>query len=166
MEEILFIYIFLKFKIGNRVCYFFNGPVATIQHWCSFHTLYTIIYCVAILCTTHRHLTWIKKFFFQKIHGKNFNCYISSVKLNFWRIVNLKSKFSQIFSAQNSFPHGNQIFILTLYFGLLFYITNFFKLKINSHSTVTYVTSIYFLCYSSVDDLGNIHAEPRFSVIF
>ena len=27
-----YVFFFLKFKIGNEVCYFFNGPVATIQH--------------------------------------------------------------------------------------------------------------------------------------
>ena len=28
-----YVFFFLKFKIGNEVCYVFNGPVATIQHW-------------------------------------------------------------------------------------------------------------------------------------
>ena len=34
-----------------------------------------------------------------------------------------------LFFTQNSFPQGNQVFLSTLYFHLLFYITDIFRAK-------------------------------------
>ena len=57
------LFIFLKFKIDSGSCYFYNGPIATTQHWSSyFHSLYVVVFYVLHIGICHES----RNFFLQK----------------------------------------------------------------------------------------------------